>query len=205
MVPPCSDRISRVPPYSRTLQLSTCTGLSPAMAQLSRRFQFLLQGHWPSPRSLATTSGVSIDVLSSGYLDVSVRRVRLLHLCIQYRIPQSGGFPHSDIHGSKVTPTSPWLFAGCHVLHRLSTPRHSPNALMALVLRKPSHAGENANCSSLRRETNRKRHTRSPSPSEPLASPAGQEPTTHQRFPLDTKLTQMDRIRRTTSRRRHPT
>ena len=23
--------------------------------------------HWPSPRSLATTNGVSIDVLSSGY------------------------------------------------------------------------------------------------------------------------------------------
>ena len=24
-------------------------------------------GHWPGPRSLATTSGVSVDVLSSGY------------------------------------------------------------------------------------------------------------------------------------------
>ena len=28
--------------------------------------------HWPDPRSLATTSGVSVDVLSSRYLDVSV-------------------------------------------------------------------------------------------------------------------------------------
>src|SRR6201995_1802537 len=27
---------------------------------------------WPDPRSLATTSGVSVDVLSSRYLDVSV-------------------------------------------------------------------------------------------------------------------------------------
>src|SRR3569623_1138889 len=27
---------------------------------------------WPGPRSLATTSGVSVDVLSSRYLDVSV-------------------------------------------------------------------------------------------------------------------------------------
>ena len=26
-----------------------------------------LNGHWPDPRSLATTSGVSVDVLSSGY------------------------------------------------------------------------------------------------------------------------------------------
>ncbi len=50
----------------------TCTGLSPAMAQLSRRFQFVLSEHWPDPRSLATTSGVSVDVLSSRYLDVSV-------------------------------------------------------------------------------------------------------------------------------------
>ncbi len=33
--------------------------------------------HWPGPRSLATTNGVSVDVLSSGYLDVSVPRVRL--------------------------------------------------------------------------------------------------------------------------------
>jgi hypothetical protein len=50
----------------------TCTGLSPAKAQLSRWFQFVLSEHWPSPRSLATTSGVSVDVLSSRYLDVSV-------------------------------------------------------------------------------------------------------------------------------------
>ena len=33
--------------------------------------------HWPGPRSLVTTSGVSVDVLSSGYLDISVRRVCL--------------------------------------------------------------------------------------------------------------------------------
>jgi hypothetical protein len=26
-----------------------------------------LDRHWPGPRSLATTSGVSVDVLSSGY------------------------------------------------------------------------------------------------------------------------------------------
>ncbi len=75
MVPPCSDRISRVPPYSRTAKISTRTGLSPAEARLSRRFRFLICSHWPGPRSLATTSGVSVDVLSSGYLDVSVPRV----------------------------------------------------------------------------------------------------------------------------------
>ena len=47
--------------------LFTRTGLSPAMAVLSRTFRFLNEGHWPSPLSLATTNGVSIDVLSYGY------------------------------------------------------------------------------------------------------------------------------------------
>ena len=65
----------------------TRTGLSPAMARLSRRFRFSPTGHWPGPRSLATTNGVSVDVLSSGYLDVSVRRVCLVTLCIQITIP----------------------------------------------------------------------------------------------------------------------
>ena len=30
-------------------------------------------GHWPGPLSLVTTNGVSVDVLSSSYLDISVR------------------------------------------------------------------------------------------------------------------------------------
>ena len=58
----------------------TRTGLSPALARLSRRFRLCKRYHWPGPRSLATTSGVSVDVLSSGYLDVSVPRVRLANL-----------------------------------------------------------------------------------------------------------------------------
>ena len=36
--------------------------------------------HWAVPVSLATTQGISVDFFSSGYLDVSVPRVRLLHL-----------------------------------------------------------------------------------------------------------------------------
>ena len=71
----------------------TCTGLSPALARLSRRFQLHPCDHWPGPRSLATTSGVSVDVLSSGYLDVSVPRVRLYTLWIQVQIPLRVGFP----------------------------------------------------------------------------------------------------------------
>ena len=46
----------------------------------------------------------------------------------------SGGLPHSEIHGSKLVSSSPKLFAGFHVLHRLLLPRHPPNALLALDL-----------------------------------------------------------------------
>ena len=90
MVPPISDRISRVPPYSRTMICITRTGLSPAKARLSRRFQLEDSRHWPNPRSLATTSGVSVDVLSSGYLDVSVPWVSSLSGDLNGRVSPFG-------------------------------------------------------------------------------------------------------------------
>jgi hypothetical protein len=52
---------------------------------------------------------------------------------------QSGGFPHSEILGSTVARTFPRLIAACHVLHRLSTPRHSPDALHYLF---PPHTSD---------------------------------------------------------------
>ena len=48
----------------------------------------------------------------------------------------SAGFPHSEIPGSKPMCGSPRLIAACHVLHRLSMPRHSPCALISLTLRR---------------------------------------------------------------------
>ena len=86
MVPPCSDKVSRAPSYSKINALSTCTGLSPIIVNLSRLFQFLSIHRLASPRSLATTSGVSFDFLSSGYLDVSIPQVRFVTLCIQVKI-----------------------------------------------------------------------------------------------------------------------
>ena len=86
MVPPCSDKVSRAPSYSKINALSTCTGLSPIIVNLSRLFQFLSVHRLASPRSLATTSGVSFDFLSSGYLDVSIPQVRFVTLCIQVKI-----------------------------------------------------------------------------------------------------------------------
>ena len=49
--------------------------------------------------------------------------------CSIAKLNGEGGFPHSEIVGSKVAHTSPTLIAACHVLHRLCMPRHSPNAL----------------------------------------------------------------------------
>lgn len=51
----------------------------------------------------------------------------------------TAGFPHSEIHGSKPARGSPWLIATCYVLHRLSMPRHPPNALNALDPNPQSH------------------------------------------------------------------
>jgi len=48
------------------------------------------------------------------------------------RYRRSGGFPHSEILGSKPARSSPGLIATCYVLHRLSVPRHSPDALLTL-------------------------------------------------------------------------
>lgn len=76
---------------SRALPVRGCHPLWPAFPNGSG---CLINRHWPGPRSLATTSGVSVDILSSGYLDVSVPRVRFeppmysraqyLHLTIRH-------------------------------------------------------------------------------------------------------------------------
>ena len=77
MVPRSSDRISRVPPYlirPIKLPIRGCHPLWPSFPTRS--------GHphgSAGPRSLAATGGVSVDFLSSGYLDVSVPRVRFLN------------------------------------------------------------------------------------------------------------------------------
>ena len=49
--------------------------------------------------------------------------------CLTVEDKRIGGFPHSEIRGSKVAHTSPRLIAACHVLHRLYAPRHPRIAL----------------------------------------------------------------------------
>ncbi|ARU32620.1 hypothetical protein CAP31_13600 [Sulfuriferula sp. AH1] len=62
------------------------------------------------PRSLATTCGISVDFFSSSYLDVSVRPVRPTEPMYSAQGTPKGGFPHSDICGSKLACQLPAAF-----------------------------------------------------------------------------------------------
>ena len=90
MVPPSSDQVSRVWPYSGycaaapvfayvSLTLSGWPShairLTVAVLKAVRTPEVFLPQVWPLPRSLATTYGISVDVSSSPYLDVSVQAV----------------------------------------------------------------------------------------------------------------------------------
>ena len=98
MVPPYSHRVSRVRRYSGFSWLSssfayvtlTLFRWSSHTIQLDYLMPLCCPNPsgistvvWPLPRSLATTSGISVDFSSSPYLDVSVQAVPLIHLCIQ--------------------------------------------------------------------------------------------------------------------------
>ena len=53
---------------------------------------------------------------------------------LRWRPSTTAGFPHSDIHGSRLVCSSPWLFAAYHVFLRLLVPRHPPYALISLII-----------------------------------------------------------------------
>ena len=101
-------------------QTST-TGLSPCIVKLPSLFVCQLSRLRAGPRSLAATWGISVDFFSSGYLDVSVPLVRLLHLWIQCKIPTRRlvGFPIQRCPDHSSFASSPNLIAGFHVFHRL--------------------------------------------------------------------------------------
>ena len=101
MVPPSSDQVSRVWPYSGNrsalvvftyvvLTLSDrpshAVRLTTQVLNAVRTPKVFLLPVCPLPRSLATTYGISFDVSSSPYLDVSVQAVPFQYLWIQYWI-----------------------------------------------------------------------------------------------------------------------
>ncbi len=71
---------------------------------------------WAAPLSLATTQGITLVFSSSGYLDVSVPRVRPP---VGVTGLQPAGLPHSDTRGSMGMCPSPRLIAAYRVLPRL--------------------------------------------------------------------------------------
>ena len=95
MVPPASHRVPRVLRYSgyglsvftfdyAALTLyrrpSHAVRLVTSDLDASPNPEDLRPSVWPPPRSLATTSGISVDVFSCPYLDVSVQGVPLVRL-----------------------------------------------------------------------------------------------------------------------------
>ena len=95
MVPPASHGIPRAPRYSGSCSLTCVFGyvaltlsggpshvlrLTFTVLKAVRTPKVFLPPVWPLPRSLATTYGISVDVSSSPYLDVSVQAVPSIHL-----------------------------------------------------------------------------------------------------------------------------
>ena len=90
---------------------------------------------WALPLSLATTQGVEVSFLSSGYLDVSVPQLassRPMYSGASTTALPVVGFPIRRSRGQRLVSTSPELIAAAHVLHRLSAPRHPPDTLKTL-------------------------------------------------------------------------
>ena len=135
--------VSRVTQDTAMPHRASCTGLSPSTIRLSRRFHSpsmcngaVLQPRgglatvtvWALPRSLATTGGI-IRLFSLPRGTKLFQFPRLASGMIRIGGLQPPGLSHSEIRGSMAICAYPRLIAACHVLHRLSEPRHPPSAL----------------------------------------------------------------------------
>ena len=132
MVPPYSHRVSRVRRYSGfswllsvfAYETFTLFGgpshvllLTFSIPSAVQTPKVLLLSVWPLPRSLATTSGISVDFSSSPYLDVSVQAVPLTHLFDSVRHDGSLHPPDCSIQ----TSTDQCLFAAPRGFSQLIT------------------------------------------------------------------------------------
>ena len=139
VVHPSSHRVSRVRRYSGyplsvfpfvygtlTLcgRLSHTVQLDTSDLDASPNPEDLRPSVWPPPRSLATTGGISVDVFSSPYLDVSVQAVpRVLLFYSQHAdtvLPcRVSPFGHLRIKGYLLLPAA---------FRSLSRPSSAPDA-----------------------------------------------------------------------------
>jgi hypothetical protein len=133
VVPPCSDRISRVPPYSRTPKKLYPYG---AITRYGRPFQSRsgcfsrVTGLVRVRSPLLAESRLMSFPPGTEMFQFPGFASRTYVFSAQYG--KSRGLPHSEIPGSKSARNSPGLIAACYVLHRLSVPRHPSNALFIL-------------------------------------------------------------------------
>ena len=124
MVPPSSDQVSRVWPYSGTraalavfiyvtLTLfgwpSHAIRLTAKVLKAVHTPEGFLLPVCPLPRSLATTCGISVDVFSSPYLDVSVQAVPHVHL-------------FDSVHADTVLPCRVAPFGNLRIIAYLQLP-----------------------------------------------------------------------------------
>ena len=125
VVHPSSHRVSRVRRYSgySLSVFSFVYGTLTLCGRLSHTVRLDTSDHdaspnprnpegplvWPPPRSLATTSGISVDVFSCPYLDVSVQGVPLIHL-------------FDSVHDTQVLPVCVPTFGNLRITAHLQLP-----------------------------------------------------------------------------------
>ena len=194
MVPPCSDRIARVPPYSRihrNLRIRGCHPLRPAFPDRSASRQWTTGLFRFRSPLLAESLLMSVPPGTEMFQFPGFASTAYVFNC---RYPSRGGLPHSDIHGSTPARGSPWLFAACHVLHRLLVPRHPPNALLALEIRQPNPPGRSPQDQTASPPCTGASHTRGSPPTAPPRHTAGtnsahtRNRTGHHNRPIPTPL-----------------
>jgi hypothetical protein len=140
VVPPSSDRIARVPPYSRTTRRAFPYG---ALTRSGPTFQTVLVAQrmatglvrFRSPL-LAESRLMSFPPATEMFQFAGFASPTYGFSRGYPRNKSRGGLPHSEICGSTSARLSPQLFAACHVLRRLLAPRHPPNALTSTLDRK---------------------------------------------------------------------
>ena len=139
MVPPVSHRVSRVRRYSGTRLMQFIFRLRdyhPLWSAFPYRSAKLLHrcvgpqprrtspSVWPLPRSLATTSGISVDFSSSPYLDVSVQAVPRVRLFDSTHASTSLSWRVSPFGNLRINAYLPLPEA----YRSLSRPSSAPNA-----------------------------------------------------------------------------
>ena len=151
-----SRGISRVPRYSGTCPASQFTVIYRAVTVYGRSFQIVRLLCWfvtpcdgpYNPTVQARWFGlfrVRSPLLAESRLFSLPAGTEMVHFpalsSFAYGLSEGsiginqGGFPHSDIPGSKLVCSSPGLIAAYRVLHRLLVPRHSPYTLSSLTIR----------------------------------------------------------------------